>query len=460
MSDKRYLLALLLAGCAAGPDFQRPQLPEVKTYGISGPAALGEKIPAQWWRLFRSPRLDETLHQVIAANYSLVAAKASLAQAQEAIREARAAFYPQLDLGASARAATGAGGNLFSIGPAATWSIDAFGGARRRVEQEEALAENQGYQLAATYLALTGSTVTEAILIAYTRLQIATVQDLIQNDEKNLDLVQREFNAGKVAKSDVLTAAAQLASDRTQLPALHQQLSVARHALSILSARAPGQWTPPDFDTTELVLPEQVPLSLPSELVRQRPDILAAEAMLHANSAAIGVATSQLYPSITLTASLTRDAPSLGGLFGSAGSNVLSGGGAIDAPLFRGGGLDAQRDAAVDAYQAQLATYQQTVLQAFGQVADALSALEDDGEMVAVSRNATDIAGQSLALQRLSFSAGKTSALQLIVAENTYSSSRLGYVRALSQQMADTAQLFIATGGGWWDSADLHAASH
>jgi NodT family efflux transporter outer membrane factor (OMF) lipoprotein len=449
--SKTSILALLVAGCAAGPDFQRPQPPDVKTYGAASPgqAAPGEKIPAQWWQLFHSQKLEEVLRQVIAANYSLAAAKASLAQAQESIREARAAFYPQLDLGASARAATGGLGNLFSIGPAATWSVDAFGGTRRHVEQEEALAENQGYQLAATYLALTGSSVGEAIAIAFTRLQIATVQDLIQNDVKNLDLVQREFDAGKVAKSDVLTAAAQLASDRTQLPALHQQLSVARHALSILSARAPGQWTPPDFDTNELVLPEHVPLSLPSELVRQRPDILAAEALLHADSAAIGVAAAQLYPSITLSASLTRDATSIGDLFGSAGSNTVTGGGALDVPLFRGGALDAARDAAVDAYEAQLAAYQQTVLQAFGQVADALSALEDDAEMVAASHNATDIAGQSLALQRLSFTAGKTSALQLIVAENTYSSSRLGYVRALSQQMSDTAQLFVVAGGSW-----------
>jgi NodT family efflux transporter outer membrane factor (OMF) lipoprotein len=447
--SKKALLCLFIAGCAAGPDYQRPGQPEVKSYGASQQAVPGEKIPAQWWQLFHSQKLEEVLRQVIAANYSLAAAKASLAQAQESIREARAAFYPQLDLTASARGATGALGNLFSIGPAATWNIDAFGGTRRHVEQEEALAENQGYQLAATYLALTGSSVTEAIAIAFTRLQIATVQDLIQNDEKNLDLVQREFNAGKVAKSDVLTAAAQLASDRTLLPALHQQLNVARHALSILAARAPGQWTPPDFDTKELALPEHVPLSLPSELVRQRPDILAAEALLHADSAAIGVATAQLYPSITLTASLTRDATSIGDLFSSAGSNTLAGGGALDVPLFRGGALDAQKDAAVDAYQAQLATYQQTVLQAFGQVADALSALEDDAEMVAASRNATEIAAQSLALQRISFTAGKTSALQLIVAENTYSNSRLGYVRALSQQMNDTAQLFVVAGGSW-----------
>jgi NodT family efflux transporter outer membrane factor (OMF) lipoprotein len=441
---------LLLFGCAAGPDYQRPETPKAESYGVqTKQAALGQQIPAQWWQLFHSVKLDETLKQVLASNYTLAAAQATLRQSHESVVEARAAFFPQLDLIASARGSNQSATNLFSVGPVATYSVDAFGGTRRHVEQEEALEENQRYLLEATWLTLTGNTVTEVIAIAYTRLQIATVQDLIQNDEKNLDLVQREFNAGKVAKSDVLTAAAQLASDRTLLPALQQQLSVAKHALTVLIARSPGQWSPPDFDTDELTLPAPVPVYLPSDLVHQRPDILAAEAQLHAESAAIGVAAAQLYPSITLTASLTRESGALGDLFNSNGTNVVSGGGTLDAPLFRGGALDAQKDAAADAYQAQLATYQQTVLQAFQQVADALSALEDDAAMVAASSNAVEIAQESLKLQRVSFTAGKTTALQLIVAENTYSNSRLGYVRALSQQMSDTAQLFIAAGGSW-----------
>ena len=415
--------------------------------------ALGREIPDQWWNLFHSQRLDETLRQAIAASYSLAAARATLAQAQEAILEARAALFPQADLGASARRGTGAGGargvsNLFSLGPTASYSIDAFGGTRRRVEQETALAAAQRYQLAAAYLTLTGNTVTEAITIASTRFQIATVEDLIKNDQKNLDLVQREFDAGKVARSEVLTAAAQLESDRIQLPTLNQQLSVARHALSVLAGRPPGQGSPPDFDIDELALPDDLPLSLPSELVRRRPDILAAEAELHADSAAIGVATAQLYPSITLSASLAQDALTLAGLFQAAG-RTWSVGGSLDAPLYHGGALNAQRRAAIDAYQAQLATYQQTVLLAFGQVADTLSALQHDAESVAVSQRARDIAARSLALQRSSYAAGKTSALQLISAENTYSETRLSYVRAVGQRLADTAQLFIAAGGDW-----------
>ena len=464
-------LTLALGGCLVGPDFKPPAPPDVDAYRTpESPAqkaesdtdaaqrfALGQRIPAQWWVLFHSSRLDETLRQAIAASYTLAAAKATLAQAQEAIVEARAALYPQVDLGASARRSTAGAGlgteNLFSVGPSVSYSIDVFGGTRRHIEQAAALAENQRYQLVAAYLTLTGGSVTQAITIASTNLQIATVEDLIKNDQKNFDLTKHAFDAGKVAQSDVLTAEAQLAGDRTQLAPLHQQLSVARHALSILAGRAPGQWMPPDFDIDEFNLPGDLPVSLPSELVHQRPDIRASEALLHADSAAIGVATAQLYPSITLSASLGLATQTLASLVRSA-SRAWDAGAGVDAPLYHGGALRAQQRSAIDAYDAQLATYRQTILLAFGQVADSLSALEHDAELVSVSRHSVDIASRSLAVQRSSYPAGRTSALQLIVAENTYSSARLGYVRAIGQRLSDTAQLFVALGGGWWNDGD------
>ena len=466
-------LTLALSGCLVGPDYKPPASPDVTGYlppressyphenteEIAQRIALGEKIPAQWWSLFHCPRLDATLRTAIADNYSLAAAKATLAQAREAIIEARSALYPQLDFGAGARRGTAVNGgtaNIFSFGPTLSYSIDAFGETRRRVEQETALAENQRYELAAAYLMITGNSVTEAITIASTRFEISTVEDLIRNDEKDLDLVQRSFQAGRVAKTDVLTAQAQLESDRTQLPALYQQLAVARHALSILAARPPGDWAPPDFDIGEFTLPDDLPVALPSELVRQRPDILAAEAVLHADSAAIGVATAQMYPSITLSASLLQQAATLANLF-QAASRTWDVGGSADAPLYHGGALSAQRRAAINAYTAQLATYQETVLEAFGQVANALSALDHDAEMVAASQRAVDIANASLQLQRSSYTSGKTSALQLIVAEDTYSNARIGYVRALGQRLSDTAQLFIAVGGGWANEGGLVA---
>jgi NodT family efflux transporter outer membrane factor (OMF) lipoprotein len=322
---------------------------------------------------------------------------------------------------------------------------------RRRVEQQSALLENERYQLATAYLALTGNCVVEALAIASARLEIRTAEELIQNDQKDLDLVQREFDAGKVARTDVLTAAAELATDRTLVPPLRQQLNVARHALAVLSGRAPAEANLPDFELEEFRLPEELPMSFPSEFVRQRPDILAVEALLHADSAAIGVATADLFPSITLSASLLQSATSLANLLGSAARSWSAGGNA-DAPLFHGGALQSQRRAAVDAYEARLATYRQTVLEAFGQVADSLSALEHDAEMVTLSRRAVDIAQASLAVQRSTYAAGKTSVLQLITAENTYANARLGLARTLGARLTDTAQLFVAVGGGWWNA--------
>ena len=473
LQSRRAIAACLvgLCGCAAGPDFRRPPPPPVGAYlppEESGPALegdtegaqrvlLGQNIPAQWWALFHSPRLDELLRRVIAANQTLVAAKATLAQAEEGIVQARAGLYPQADLLASAhRGNVVAGGpvtNLFSVGPSVSFSLDVFGASRRRVEQATALAENQRYQLAAAYLTLTGNSVTQAISLASAGLLIATVEDLIRNDERNLDLTRSAFKAGKVAKADVLTAEAQLASDRTQLPALHQQLSIARHALSVLSGQAPGASSTPDLSIEELAVPDGLPLSLPAEFVRQRPDILAAEAVLHADSAAIGVATAQMFPSITLSANVFQEALSFANLFGSSAHWGL--GASAEAPLFHGGALASQRRAAIDAYEAALATYEQTVVVAFGQVADGLSALEHDAEMVSASRKAVDIAAQSLAVQRSSYAAGKTSALQLITAENTYSTARIGYVRALGQRLTDVAQLLVAVGGGWWNEDGL-----
>jgi NodT family efflux transporter outer membrane factor (OMF) lipoprotein len=455
-------LALLPAGCTVGPDFERPTPPQAPGYLPAGEnagsaanaqrIAVGERIPTLWWELFHSPRLDEILRQAIADSYSLAAARATLLAAQEDVLVARAAFYPQVDFGAGFRRSKSVSGgvtsNLFSLGPTVSYSIDAFGGTRRRVEQQSALADNQQYELAAAYLILTGSCVTEAIAIASTRLEIATVEDLIKQDEKNLDLTEKAFKAGRVARADVLTAAAQLESDRTQLPALHQQLAVARHTLATLAGRAPAEWSPPELELSELTLPDDLPVSLPSQLVRQRPDILAAETLLHADSAAIGVATAQMYPSITLSASLLQEAQTFGTLFQSASTlwDVAAG---ASTPVFHGGALASQKRAAVDAYNAQLATYQQTVVDAFGQVANALAALEHDADMVAASEHAVAIASESLKLQRSSYAAGKTSALQLIVAEDVYSNVRLGYVRALGQRLSDTAQLFIAVGGGW-----------
>ncbi len=460
-------MAVLLYGCAAGPDFVRPSPPEVHRYTagqtplVIAPATgeprqrirIGQEISSQWWHLFRVPALSDVLRSAVERNRTIAAARATLAAARETVAAAKGDFFPQVDISADANRSKISGGtqisNLYSLGATVSFAPDVFGGIRRKVEQQQALAEFQGYELAAAYLTLTGNAVTQAVTIASLRAQIQATQDVIAEDERNLLLVRRKFEAGKVARTDVLTAETQLATDRTSLPSLRQQLSTARHALSILAGRLPAEWSPPDFDLKDFTLPEDLPLTLPSELVRRRPDILASQAQLHADSAAIGVATAQLYPNITLSGSLGQQATSVNPIFEQINRfwNLTAG---ITAPIFHGGTLRAQQRAAIDTYRASLATYEQTVLQAFQQVADSLQALEHDAELVAATRQLLDTASTSLTLQRLSYTAGKSDILQLIVAERAYQQARLGYTRAEAQRFLDTTRLFVALGGGWW----------
>jgi len=464
-------LIIVFSGCAVGPDFERPQPPPVKGYTSDAPVSVlaagpgepvqkisfGQNLPEQWWELFHSQRLNQVIREALAGSPTLASAQATLAQAQQAVIVARGGYYPQLDAVASAQrlhnstvGVSGVTSNLYSVGATASFAPDVFGGTRRHVEQQEALAENQQQQLAAAYLALTGNAATQAITIAAVRLQIGAVEEILTNDQQNLQLVQLKFQAGKASHLDELTAESQLASDQALLYPLEQQLSVAQHALAVLAGHFPGEWASPDFDLTEFTLPGELPLSIPSELVHRRPDILAAEAQLHASSAAIGVATAQLYPSLSISGTLGFRSFSSATLFQGTNpySSVIAN---LTQPIFHGGALRAQKQAAVDAFQASFATYRQTVLSAFGQVADVLQALEHDAQLVAAQKDALDISTNSLTLQRESYTAGKSDLLQLITAERAYQEARVGYARAQAQRYQDTTQLFVAMGGGWCD---------
>jgi len=436
--------AVCVGGCVMGPDFVRPGSPDVNGYTSTPlPARLtpgdgeaeqslvvGRAISADWWKLFGSSQLQQVVEQAIAGNRTLVAARATLAQARQSVAQARSAYYPQIDVAANLKGEA----DIFTLGPIVSYVPDVFGATRRTVEQHEALAENQRYQVAAVYLTLTGNAVSQAINIASARMQLSAAEDIVSQDERNLALVRQKLEAGKVARADFLIAESLLENDRTQLAPLRQQLSVARHALSVLVGKFPAQWTPPDFDLTRLDLPAQLPVSLPSELAHQRPDILAAEAQLHAASAQIGVAVARMYPSIDLSVA--------GGIEGTnAGFTLASG---VLAPVFHGGGLKAQKQAAIEA---------------FGQVADTLRALEHDAELVDTERRALDTSSESLALQQLMYNVGKSDLLSLLAAERNYQQARLGYARALAQRYLDTVQLFVALGGGWWNAKEPVASA-
>ena len=468
------LAALALAGCAVGPDFHQPGAPDSEHYlptteppaptpaGSAQRLLPGQELPGQWWQLFRSPALQEAVRSALAGSPTLAAANATLAEAQQQVIVARGALFPRLNAGGavthlSSTPATPLAPSEYTLGLSATYALDVFGGARRGVEQQVALADMQRYQLSAAYLTLTGNVVSEALTIASARLQIGTTLELIESDKKNLALTEREYEVGTAARSDVLTADSQLAADLTLLPSLRTQLEQARDALAVLTGHAPAQWSVHDFEVGEFTLPKELPLTLPSQLVRQRPDILASEAQLHATSAAIGVAVAQEFPTLTLSGSLTREALTAAALFHQF-DTAREAGAALAAPIFAGGALRAQAQAARDAYTAQAATYQGVVVTALGQVTDDLWALQNDSERMAVDQHSVDIAAEALKLQQASYTVGKTSVLQLIDAERTYAQARLSLATAQIQQYQDTAGVLVALGGGWWKDPASAAA--
>jgi NodT family efflux transporter outer membrane factor (OMF) lipoprotein len=474
------LCVLILGGCAAGPDFTRPVPPPASRYtaetlrGEDAAAetqvqhiALGQQIEGAWWTLFRSDAINDLVKQAVAHNRSLTAAAATLKQAQELALAQAGSQYPQVDL-------TGGAGRqqygkqflgpigippftYFAVGPTVSYSLDYTGGIARSVEQQYALAEVKRHQLEAAYLSVTGQAVMQTLAIASARAQIATVETIIAQDRDNLRLVQSAFENGSVAREDVVSAQSQIANDKTLLPSLRQDLARARHALSVVLGRVPAGGLPDDLDLQQITLPLEVPVSLPSELAHRRPDILAAEAQLHAATSAVGVAQSNLYPKIQLSAAVGQESLKPDQLFNGASTawSLISG---ITAPLFDGGTLRAEKRAAVDAMHASAANYEQTVLEAFAQVADLLEGLEHDTEQLDAQDQAQQAAQSSLELARISYKEGNAGVLQVLDAERLYLKARLGYVSATAQRYLDTVQLFLAL-GGTTPSASLAATS-
>jgi NodT family efflux transporter outer membrane factor (OMF) lipoprotein len=463
----------LLTACAAGPDFRRPELTPTQRYTAEPPRSEasvdGEEASAQrvvfgvalsheWWRLFQSDALDGVVQRALARNRSLAAAASSLAQAQELARAQAGRLTPQIDLAAgSGRKKYGAEflGSLpsappftyFSVGAAVSYTLDYTGGVARSVEQRRALAEYQQHQQEAARLAVTGNVVMQALRIASLRAQLASMEGLLDRDREDLKLVETAFDAGSVTRLDVISARSQLAGDMTVLPPLRQELSVARHALAVIVGDLPADSLLPDFDLAQLVLPKDLPVSVPSELARRRPDILAAEAQLHAATAAVGVATGNLYPHINLSASAGQQSVTAEQLF-DRGSAVWSLAAGLAAPLFDGGTLRAEKRAAVDAMRASAANYEQTVLEAFGQVANSLDALGHSSEELQAQARAEAAARDTVDMTVQSYKEGNVTVLQVLDAERRFQQARLGYVRALAQRYMDTAQLFLAIGPG------------
>ncbi len=467
-------LAVGLGGCAAvGPNFQRPAAPTTTGYAMAGEhgpllqhTTIGAEVAQDWWSAFHSPDLDRTMRQALADNPDIQAADATLKAARSELAAAHGERLPQADLNAGLErerlnfAALGFDASqlpgiqnnpelsLYSIGPSVSYALDVFGELRRNEETAAARAEAQRHRLDAAYLTLTGQVATQAAVIAATRAEIETVEQVIASDRRNIALVESAQRAGGVAKEARVNAQAQVDADAALMPPLQQQLSTARHALALLVGKAPADYTPPDFDLAALPLPSDIPVSLPSELVRQRPDILQAEADLHSATALIGVQTAKLYPSINLSAALTQTALQPEHIF-EWQSTAYSLGAGLSAPLFHGGQLKAQRRAALRQADAAAATYRSTVLHAFGQVADLMQALANDEAALAAEQRSEQSAAETLRLNTLAYREGGRGLLPVVDSQRQLDSARMRVVQVQARRYLDTIQLFVATGRGW-----------
>jgi NodT family efflux transporter outer membrane factor (OMF) lipoprotein len=469
--------ATVLSACAVGPDFKKPDPPKAERYtaepmpehtaeaAVAGGEAqkfsAGADIPAQWWALFHSDHLNALVAQALKANPNLDAAQASLRQAQENLLSQEGSLYPSAGGTYSATrqkingASFGQPGTsflytLFNTSVNVSYALDIFGGVRRQVEAQAAQAEYQRFEFEATYLSLSANVATAAIQAASLRAQIAATQDIVAADRKELDVVQHQFELGGVSRADVLAQQTQLAQELATLPQLRKQLDQNRNLLAVLLGQLPGEPLDAQLDLDDLHLPQDLPVSLPSRLVEQRPDVRAQTALLHQASAGVGVATANMLPQVSINGSL-------GGVSGQmehlldAGNGVWSIGANIAQPLFEGGSLLHRRRAAVAAYDQAAAQYRATVLTAFQNVADSLRALDTDADALKAQLQAEQAAHSSLDLYGRQYEAGAISYVTLLTAQRAYHQSRIELVQAQAARYADTVALFQSLGGGWWN---------
>ncbi len=465
---------LLLAGCAVGPNFIPPSPPPVDRY-TSGPQPTrtvaadsevqtfenGAQVAQDWWQLFKSPQLDAVIKEAVAQNHCLEAALARLRQSQQTLKAGYGVFFPQFQTSFAAErekfspaqfgtALPGSTFNLYTATASVSYMLDVFGGQRRNVENLAAQVHYQKYTAMAANHTLLGNVINAAIAAAGYKAQIEATEKLIGLEKEQVGLTESQVKAGLTPYANVLSLQAQLAATEATLPTLGQNLSKSQHLLTALVGYVPAQWSPPDFNLADFKLPRELPVTIPSELVRQRPDILASEAQVHSASANIGVATAALFPSFTLSADIGKNITDITRFFSSAAGNFWSFGATVAQPVFKGGTLWFQRQAAIEAYQASLADYRQVVVNAFQQVADTLRALEHDAQLVKAQAEALSAAQQALELVQANYSSGMVNYLQVIIANNQYQQAKLGYIQAQALRLQDSAALFVALGGGWW----------
>jgi NodT family efflux transporter outer membrane factor (OMF) lipoprotein len=485
MRTSSMVATLLVAGCAVGPNFERPAAPSVAEYmpGTPAPQTIstadpfgaaqhfikGRDIPGQWWALFHSQPLNDLIEQSINANPNIASVQAALRQARENTLAQKGSYYPQVSAGFAASRnltplealspASGSGNPYYSlITPQLSVSFvpDVFGANMRAVESLDAQAENLRFQLEATYVTLTANVVTGALTEASLRGQILATQETIKVESDLLAILQRQYDLGQVSMADVAAQQAALALARLALPPLQKQLDQQRDALTALAGRPPSEEIAARFQLADVKLPVDLPVSLPAKLVEQRPDVRAAEETLHSASAQIGVAVAARLPQITLTANIGNSASSVSRLF-SPGTNFWDLAGGVTAPIFSGGTLFHKQKAAEAGFDQAAAQYNATVIAALQNVADTLHAIKSDADELSAADASLQAAQRSLDITRKQLELGQVAYLALLNAEQAYQQAKLSLVQAQAARLTDTAALFQALGGGWWSKDALIA---
>jgi NodT family efflux transporter outer membrane factor (OMF) lipoprotein len=479
-----FAVAGSLGACAVGPDFASPAAPDEAGYGVipgqtaSSAAPHGETqrfvqemdIPGQWWALFHSQRLNELIERALKANPTITAAQATLRVAHENVLAQQGAFYPTIAAGVSdarnltptrALSPVSASGNpyysLFAAQLSVSYTPDVFGLNRRTVESLAAQEEIQRFQVEATYLSLTGNLVAAAVQEALLHELIAAQENTIKADTEIRDITRRQVQTGETAQADLLVQEAVLAQAQQALIPLQTQLAQQRHLLSALAGGFPSDALEQDFDLASLHLPHDLPVSISSRLVEQRPDLRAATAFLHSTSAQIGVAVANRLPQVTLSASLGTSPNSVANAF-TPGNQFFSLVAGLTQPLFDGGTLRHRQHAAEAQFEVSAAQYRSTLITAFQNVADVLSSLQSDADALQAALRSEQAARQSLDVARGQWKLGGGSYLSALVAEQLYQTARISLLQAQARRLSDTAALFTALGGGWWNRNDVAAA--
>jgi NodT family efflux transporter outer membrane factor (OMF) lipoprotein len=475
--------ALLFAtGCVVGPGFKKPAAPDVSGYtpapitttsstpnvtgGESQHLVDGHDIPGEWWTLFHSRPLNDLIERSLKANPSLKAAQAALIVARENMLAQRGAYYPGVSGSFSATHAKSSADlspvtntnalnySLYTPEVSVSFVPDVFGLNRRTVESLQAQEQQARFALAATHITLTANVAAGAIQEASLRGQVDVTQELITINTNMLNILREQYEKGYASQLDVAAQESQLAQVAATLPPLLKQLAQQRDQLAVLAGGFPNQDLAEKFELSSLQLPQELPLSLPSHLVNQRPDVRQAEENLHSASAQIGIARANRLPNFALTADAGSMAVVLGRLF-SGGTGFWDVGASITQPIFDGGTLRHRERSARAAYIQADEQYRSTVLTSFQNVADTLNALQQDADALKAAAAAKDAASVTLDLTKKQLATGYANYLALLSAEQAYQQALMNLVQAQSNRYADTAALFQALGGGWWNRPDI-----